>query len=282
MGNLASCPSCVMGHQATCLQKHRGDSCATLYALGAQRNAMPEQDAISAPAVCSKELRHTPRQEAVGVEGIPPPAPLQLRSGKVSPSGTPAWPGGSCGKLSAMAMMDGANTATPRAAAARTPAVRSPTVAAAANSQHLVEDLIQSLMDGKALCLLNSAGHSTECVACLDRKLATLILRFPGQPGRQTQSIPLQGITQIRVGERCGDKVAAQRPADELCVTILESDQAISFRFESTEQRDAFACCLSLFVVETPPLHEVLQEGLEMARGPPTRDRHAFMCGLCH
>merc|ERR1719352_2251355 len=94
--------------------------------------------------------------------------------------------------------MEGGTTATPRAAAVRSP-----------GSQHLVEDLIQALMNGKVLCLLNAAGHSTECVASLDRKLSTLMLAFPGQAGKRSQSIPMQSISQIRVGDRCGDKVTS-------------------------------------------------------------------------
>merc|ERR1719409_1410205 len=104
---------------------------------------------MSSPAACSKELRHTPRQETVGVEGIPPPTPLRRDKAVASGSATvtaAGWTSSACAKTARAAMEDG-TTATPRAAAVRSP-----------SSQHLVEDLIQALMNGKVLCLLNAAG----------------------------------------------------------------------------------------------------------------------------
>jgi len=142
-----------------------------------------------------------------------------------------------------------------------------------------VEDMIRSLMRGKVLSVLDSTGVTVHCVATLDSKFSFLVLEYSRESGLQRRSISLQSISQIRVGERSGG--SQYLAIDEFCVTLFEDEKATSFRFDDFEQRDTFACCLSLFVVDAPPLDDVLIEGWEMS-GPPHRHTQAFMCGLCH
>lgn len=59
--------------------------------------------------------------------------------------------------------------------------------------------------------------------------------------------IPFENVSEICVGTDAADEV--EFAVDENSVTlILDDGQAIGFGFDNSEEREAFALCLSMFV----------------------------------
>jgi hypothetical protein len=122
-------------------------------------------------------------------------------------------------------------------------------------AQAVVKAFVRSLVKGRTLRVLATNGGMAECaqtssrrcICFLDRKLTSLSLQRAGKEDAKKRAVPLEDISEIAVGAESGQEFGLA--TDEMCITlILESGQAIGFRFDDDEERDTFALCLSMFV----------------------------------
>lgn len=119
--------------------------------------------------------------------------------------------------------------------------------AAAPDTRELVKGFVLAFVKGRLLSVLSVNGGLVDCHVSLDRKLSKLSLQRPGRENAQKRSLPLEAISEICKGRQVGDLV--DLPVDDLCVTLIMSEeQAVGFRFNDFQERDAFALCLSTFV----------------------------------
>jgi len=132
-----------------------------------------------------------------------------------------------------------------------------PKIAAQEKPRYTAEELARSFTSGRLLTLLSKNGSSCECIASLDSKLTALALRFSPHSGAEDSLIDLQKIERICIGEDAGDDIIAS--LDELCVTLLvENGDVYSFRFDDVDERDTFAFCLTMFIVDAPSVNDFL------------------------
>jgi len=113
----------------------------------------------------------------------------------------------------------------------------------------VVKNFVRSFVQGTAMHKLDDSGRVTEYFAWLDKKLTTLSL-VPLTKESEPSSILLESISQI-----CA--------LDDFSVSLhLDRGSVVSFRFDDAEQRDTFALCLSMFVVDAPHVDTFLANEL--------------------
>mmetsp|Transcript_94775 Transcript_94775/g.271878 ORF Transcript_94775/g.271878 Transcript_94775/m.271878 type:complete len:197 (-) Transcript_94775:68-658(-) len=114
-------------------------------------------------------------------------------------------------------------------------------------AQNVVKNFVRCLIKGLPVSLLSVHGGTADCLAFLDRRLTQLELQRTDKVDAKRRQVNLEEIAEVVVGEYGGQDF--NLPTDALSVTlVLDSGQAIGFRFDNDEDRDTFALCLSMFI----------------------------------
>lgn len=109
-------------------------------------------------------------------------------------------------------------------------------------AQKLVKDFVTDMVRGKKFEVVLKSGQSKTCACSLSRALDTLKIKVGGEERR----IALVQVRELHAGAEVSH---VDTPLDELCATlVLASDEAITFRFPDTEERDTFVMCLLMFI----------------------------------
>merc|ERR1719433_1533929 len=105
----------------------------------------------------------------------------------------------------------------------------------------LVKAFVKEMVKGKTVNVLAPSGDLRTCCATLSRHLDVLTIAV----GSKSRKIVLSEVDEIHAG--MGAEGVAT-PLDALCATmLLQSGEAISFRFVDVEARDAWIFCLNMF-----------------------------------
>ena len=107
-------------------------------------------------------------------------------------------------------------------------------------AKEVVKSFVKDMVKGRKMNVMTQAGQLKTCVVSLSRQLDTLKIKV----GTQTRSIPLRDIDEIAAGS---DVEGIATPLDDLCATLILSDDCITFRFVDLNGRDTFVMCLLMF-----------------------------------
>uniref|UniRef100_A0A7S4SMF0 Uncharacterized protein n=1 Tax=Alexandrium monilatum TaxID=311494 RepID=A0A7S4SMF0_9DINO len=108
--------------------------------------------------------------------------------------------------------------------------------------QRMVKDFVTGMVRGRKIDVVLQSGRRKTCACSLSRALDALKVKV----GEEERRIPLADVSGLHAG---AESKPVDAPLDELCATmVLMSEEAISFRFPGTEERDTFVTCLSLFI----------------------------------
>ncbi|CAJ1358485.1 unnamed protein product [Effrenium voratum] len=107
-------------------------------------------------------------------------------------------------------------------------------------AKQVVKDFVKEMVKGRKMNVMTQAGQLKSCVVSLNRNLDALKIKV----GSQTRSIALRDIDEIAAG---ADVEGISTPLDELCATLMLSDDCITFRFADLNGRDTFVMCLLMF-----------------------------------
>mmetsp|Transcript_96279 Transcript_96279/g.171019 ORF Transcript_96279/g.171019 Transcript_96279/m.171019 type:complete len:199 (+) Transcript_96279:84-680(+) len=107
-------------------------------------------------------------------------------------------------------------------------------------AKQVVKEFVKEMVKGRKMNVMTQAGQLKTCVASLTRSLDAIKIKV----GNQTRSIALRDIDEIAAG---ADLEGISTPLDELCATLMLTDDCITFRFVDLNARDTFVMCLLMF-----------------------------------
>eukprot|EP00930_Biecheleria_cincta_P004638 TRINITY_DN105557_c0_g1_i1.p1 TRINITY_DN105557_c0_g1~~TRINITY_DN105557_c0_g1_i1.p1 ORF type:complete len:232 (-),score=51.60 TRINITY_DN105557_c0_g1_i1:29-643(-) len=107
-------------------------------------------------------------------------------------------------------------------------------------AKQMVKDFVKEMVRGRKMNVMTQAGQLKTCVASLSRSLDALKIKV----ANQTRTIALRDIDEIAPG---AEVEGISTPLDELCATLLLTDDCITFRFVDLNARDTFVMCLLMF-----------------------------------
>lgn len=153
------------------------------------------------------------------------------------------------------------------------------------HSHLIVTDLISALLKGKVISVNDGTGASAKCTVRLNAKLTSLSLSFEGVIVART--ILLQEVGSIYFGQESKENIVNNdAAAGKMCVTlVLESGEMANFIFDSGDERDAFAYCLTMFVADSPPPYDILagdNDSVDDWQRPMRSMDDRAACGLCY
>ncbi|CAE7638312.1 unnamed protein product [Symbiodinium sp. CCMP2456] len=107
-------------------------------------------------------------------------------------------------------------------------------------AKQVVKDFVKEMVKGRKMNVMTQAGQLKTCVVSLSRNLDALKIKV----GAQNRSIALRDVDEIAAG---ADVEGISTPLDDLCATLVLSDDCITFRFADLNARDTFVMCLLMF-----------------------------------
>jgi len=108
-----------------------------------------------------------------------------------------------------------------------------------------LKEFVKRMLKGANMQAMIPGGSMKNVWVVLDKKLSALTVTVDAHQRR----IPLDQIDDISIGQDAQGELSLR--IDEHCVTLLLQDgQGVAFYFEDTDERDTFAECLSMVMVQ--------------------------------
>eukprot|EP00440_Ansanella_granifera_P030845 gb/GFBE01033498.1/.p1 GENE.gb/GFBE01033498.1/~~gb/GFBE01033498.1/.p1 ORF type:complete len:195 (+),score=50.89 gb/GFBE01033498.1/:1-585(+) len=107
-------------------------------------------------------------------------------------------------------------------------------------AKQVVKEFVKEMVKGRKMNVMTQAGQLKTCNVSLSRALDALKIKV----GTQTRNIALRDIDEIAAG---AEVEGISTPLDDLCATLMLTDDCITFRFPDLNSRDTFVMCVLMF-----------------------------------